>query len=97
MKFAKRNLFDWATLFYTLIIDESPIDSRIRDVDVEEMISSTDSLLRLEEEKLGHSIKRCWQGEYESAVEVMMDLQIFLKERGFDVEMDEISGYDFRR
>lgn len=76
--------------------NESPVDSSIGDVDVEEMII-TGSLLELDKEKLGHLVKRCWRGEYESAIDVLTDLEMFLKERGSDVEMDEISGYDFRR
>lgn len=39
--------------------DESPVDGRIRDVDVEEMIR-TGSLPVLEEEELGHLVRRCW-------------------------------------
>ncbi|KAG9704219.1 hypothetical protein KCU60_g5522, partial [Aureobasidium melanogenum] len=93
---AKVDLFDWATLVYTLMTDRNPVEGRIRDVEVQEMIS-TGSLPVLEEEKLGHLVKKCWVGQHESAVEVMADLKVFLTERGFEVEEDDIQGYDFRR
>lgn len=92
---AKVDLFDWATLVYTLMMDESPVDSRLRDVDVEEMIS-TGLLPELEEEKLGHLVRRCWLGEYGSALDVMADLKVFLTEREMGVEMDDIHEFDSR-
>ncbi|KAG9765644.1 hypothetical protein KCU73_g336, partial [Aureobasidium melanogenum] len=91
---AKVDLFDWATLICTLMTDQSPIDGMIRDIEVQEMIN-TGSLPALEEEKLGYLVRKCWLGEYESAVEVMADLKVFLTERGMEVEEDDIRGYDF--
>ncbi|KAG9664087.1 hypothetical protein KCU64_g917, partial [Aureobasidium melanogenum] len=93
---AKVDLFNWATLVYTLMTDRNPIEGRIRVGEVQEMIS-TGSLPALEGEKLGHLVRKCWVGEYKSAVEVMADLKVFLTERGFEVEKDDIRGYDFRR
>lgn len=90
----KVDLFDWATLVYTLMTDESPVDGRTKGVEVEEMIR-IGSLPVVEEEKLGNLVKRCWQGEYESASAVMADLKAFLTRRGFEVEDEDIRGYDF--
>ncbi|KAG9671909.1 hypothetical protein KCU99_g7395, partial [Aureobasidium melanogenum] len=91
---ARVDLFDWATLIYTLMTDQSPVEDRIRDVEVQEMIN-TGSLPALEEEKLGYLVRKCWLGEYESAVEVMADLKVFLTRCGMEVEEDDIRGYDF--
>ncbi|KAG9664696.1 hypothetical protein KCU98_g16492, partial [Aureobasidium melanogenum] len=93
---AKVDLFDWATLVYTLMTDTDAVYGRIRNVDVQEMIN-TESLPVLGEEELGYLVRKCWLGEYESALEVMADLKLFLTERGFEVEEDDIRGYDFRR
>ncbi|KEQ60474.1 uncharacterized protein M437DRAFT_68022 [Aureobasidium melanogenum CBS 110374] len=93
---AKVDLFDWATLIYTLMTDRSPVDGRVvHNAEMEEIIS-TGSLPVLEEEKLGHLVKKCWLGEYKSASEIMADLKVFLTQRGFKVEEDDIRGYDFR-
>lgn len=62
--------------------DQSTVDGRImRDIEVEEMISRG-ALPALEEEKLGKLVKRCWLGEYESALDIMADLKIFLNQPG---------------
>lgn len=92
---AKVDLFDWATLVYTFRTARHPLDGRgTEPEDVDEMIRTESFPLLEGEGKLGAFVRKCWMGEYESAADMLRDVVAYLRERGVEVQGDDVRGFD---
>ena len=92
---AKSDLFDWATLVYELMTWDTPFEDE-RYVDIDEVIMSR-NFPKLENEKLGTFVKRCWGERYKSASDLSRDVATYLREQGVDVEGDDIRGFEYQK
>jgi len=82
----KHDLYDWASIVYRLMTDHCTSDDMFK----------TKDFPKLEDEKLGGFVRRCWEGEYEKASDLSRDVVAYLREQGVDVEGDDIRGFEYQ-
>ena len=81
----RTDLFDWATLGYRLVTNTW------QDV---QAVARRHAFPALENDKLGESVHKCWRREYDSAGEVLKDVQEFLQSQSILTDGDDIAGFD---
>ena len=81
----KTDLFGWATLVYRLMTNTWP--------DVQ-AVTLQHAFPVLENDMLGASVHKCWRCEFDSAGEVLRDVQEFLHNQSILTDGNDIAGFD---